>query len=161
MDRCPYWVRPRLGGCRLPRPGDERRLARMGVTLLVSLVESHELNIAWPGGEREFLEAFEEAGIRVRRLPTPDYSAPSLPEALEVLDEAHREIEQGGRVVFHCRGGIGRTGTMLAAYLVLYEGMTLWDALEELRGYGAKPESPDQVRFLYMLAFGPGGAGRP
>ena len=159
MDRCPYWVRPRLGGCRLPRPGDERRLARMGVTLLVSLVESYELSDAWPGGEREFIEAFEEAGISVRRLPTPDYGAPSLREALEVLEEVREEVEWGGKVVFHCRGGIGRTGTMLAAYLVLYEGMSLWDALEELSGYGARPESPEQVRFLYMLAFGPQGKG--
>ncbi|MCE4625379.1 MAG: dual specificity protein phosphatase family protein [Desulfurococcales archaeon] len=151
-SRCPYWVRPRLGGCRLPRHGEERMLASHGVTLLVSLVEEDEFYEYWPGGEREFIEAFNEVGIRVYRLPTPDFGAPDPIEACKALLEIDREIKSRGKVVVHCYGGIGRTGTLIAAYLEVFEGLSLEEAVEEVGRYGAGPEgSPEQWYFLQFI----------
>lgn len=161
MRRCPYWVTRRVGGCPLPWPGAEEALRRAGVTLLVSLVEPEEFYDAWPGGEREFLEAMESAGIRVIRLPTPDFGAPDIDEACRVLGEAWREVRSGGKVVFHCYGGIGRTGTMLVAYLHLCEGMPMEEALEIVRRYGAGPQSAAQEYFLYYIRLKCAPAGRP
>lgn len=60
----------------------------------------------------------KEAGFEVHYLPLEDEEAPELIElekALEWLDEA---IYLGKRVLIHCRHGIGRTGTVLNAYLL-------------------------------------------
>ncbi len=151
MPRCPYWVRPRLGGCHLPGPRELEALASQRVTLIVSLVEDHEFYDEWPGGEREFLEAAGELGMRVLRLPTPDFTAPDPGAACDAYMEVRREIEAGGRVVAHCYGGIGRTGTFLAGYLAWSEGLPPEEAIAEVRAYGAGPQTPDQEAFVHYI----------
>jgi Fe-S-cluster containining protein len=59
-----------------------------------------------------------DAGFEVHYLPLDDEEAPNLIElekALAWLDEA---IYLGKKVLIHCRHGIGRTGTVLNAYLL-------------------------------------------
>jgi protein-tyrosine phosphatase family protein len=50
----------------------------------------------------------------------PDLWVPSdRGDALDALREAHRRAHAGERVEVACRGGVGRTGTALAALVVL------------------------------------------
>jgi hypothetical protein len=60
----------------------------------------------------------KDAGFEVHYLPLADEEAPdliALEKALAWLDEA---IYLGKKVLIHCRHGIGRTGTVLNAYLL-------------------------------------------
>ena len=79
-----------------------------------------------------------EAGFDVHYLPLEDEEAPGLIElekTLEWLDEA---IYIGKKVLIHCRHGIGRTGTVLNAYL-LRRGLGHRLASKALRKLRAKP----------------------
>ena len=44
-----------------------------------------------------------------------------------------RETNVGGRVAIHCAMGCGRTGTMLACYLVNKQGLSADEAIAETR----------------------------
>ncbi|MGE4470342.1 MAG: dual specificity protein phosphatase family protein [Desulfovibrio sp.] len=82
-------------------------------------------------------------GFEVYYLPLPDEEAPELAElekALEWLDES---IYLGKRVLIHCRHGIGRTGTVLNAYL-LRRGLGHKLAGRALKGLKSKPANFDQ-----------------
>ena len=62
-------------------------------------------------------------------------------EILPFLADADR---RGGRAVVHCAGGIGRTGHILAAWLVGFRGMSNEQAIQAVRQTGRNPrESRD------------------
>lgn len=83
----------------------------------------------------------------------PDFRSPSDPEAaLEVLRRAHARATDE-RVEIACRGGVGRTGTALAALVVL-EGRRPERAISWVRDrYHLRAvEMPAQWRFLQFVA---------
>ena len=132
----------RLAGT--PRPGllkdieyDLDALQRVGVTHLVSLTE-REIDI----------EACEQKDIEVFRSPMPDMHAPSLTQAFDICRRITRLLAESSVVAVHCRAGLGRTGTILAAQLI-YEGDSAINALEKARSIEPRwVQSEVQVQFL-------------
>lgn len=120
-------------------------LRAAGTTLLVSLVEDAELRALGAGS----LEPEARArGIDVLRAPVVDGSVPTPALAREVVARALTELDRGGYVVVHCRGGLGRAGT-LAACILVGLGRSPAAALAEVRA--ARPgavENTAQERFL-------------
>ncbi|MGY1661687.1 protein-tyrosine phosphatase family protein [Geodermatophilus sp. SYSU D00705] len=99
-----------------------------------------------------------------RQVRWPDFWVPTDPaDALDALREAHRRAYAGERVEVGCSGGIGRTGTALAALAVL-DGLPADDAVRWVRaGYHPRAvETPWQRRWLRSIrpASPSGGVGR-
>jgi hypothetical protein len=85
-----------------------------------------------------------------RRLRWPDFWIPlDSDDALDALREVHRRALAGERVEVTCRGGVGRTGTALAALAVL-DGLSPEDALSWVRReyHPRAVETPWQRRWL-------------
>lgn len=77
--------------------------------------------------------ALDAAAIEWCHIPVTDLTPPSEFQLIQALDFIDRQLAQGSAVAVHCLMGQGRTGTVLAAYLVR-SGMTPKDALTEVRG---------------------------
>ena len=85
-----------------------------------------------------------------RRLRWPDFWVPlDRDDALDALGEVRRRALAGERVEVTCRGGVGRTGTALAALAVL-DGLSADDALAWVRReyHPRAVEMPWQRRWL-------------
>ena len=85
-----------------------------------------------------------------RRLRWPDFWIPlHRDDALDALVELHRRALAGERVEVTCGGGVGRTGTALAALAVL-DGLSPEDALSWVRReyHPRAVETPWQRRWL-------------
>ena len=112
----------------MARPGRERDLEvdlawlqSAGITVLVSLTEE-------PIPE-ESLEKYGMAGLH---LPVEDFTPPTLAQINRFLEEVDRARLENYALGIHCTAGKGRTGTMLAAYLVT-RGLSAEDAIAKVR----------------------------
>jgi len=89
-------------------------------------------------------------GWENRRIRWPDFLVPTdRADALDALHEAHRRAAAGDRVEIACRGGIGRTGTALAALAIL-DGLPAEHAVDWVRTnyHHRAVETPWQRRWL-------------
>jgi atypical dual specificity phosphatase len=133
-----------LGACSAPAfDGDYAELRRNGITLLVNLHDDpHD-----PSTLKRF-------GIEELHLPVTDFRPPTrdqISKALSAIEDA-RGTGEGAAV--HCMFGLGRTGTVVACWLVA-QGITADAAIERVRELRpGSVETPEQVAAVRSFARG-------
>jgi len=84
-------------------------------------------------GDDQKLKGFNVLGFKYLSLPIRDGGVPTLSQARQFLKFAADPNNQP--VHIHCRGGYGRTGTLIALYRYTVDGWTMPQAIAESRLY--------------------------
>ncbi|KAG8926822.1 hypothetical protein FRC00_002526 [Tulasnella sp. 408] len=152
-----YWATPTLLASE--RPGDSRE--NVAVPRLNALLEEWESLPYFPilerlvsekGGQVTKLDPASTISngegllVRYARFPIRDGSVPS-PEVLQSIMDALNTVQQqhDRRAVFHCWGGIGRTGTIVGCSLVYSGAVSDEEALVTGRQAGVPSAAPNKA----------------
>ena len=134
----PYWIREgKLAGSRFPTKEIADNIRKNGIR--------HVFNLTMQ--EYEDKDMFD--GINLYNLKIEDFSTPSQDVVNTFFQITEKALEKDEPVLVHCWAGCGRTGTMLALWLMRFEGMTADDAINEVRRI--RPcalETPSQLNFV-------------
>jgi atypical dual specificity phosphatase len=112
-----YWLEvDRLMGGEWPVPHFDW-LASKGISVLVNLTE------------RTYLDD----RFQIHRIPVGEGSAPDVEQIRQFCNLVERALDTGQRLYVHCVAGCGRTGTMMACYLVYRHRLDPLEALRRVR----------------------------
>lgn len=100
-------------------------------------------------GDDRKIKGFNELGLNYLPLPIADGSPPTDAQAKEFLAFVTKPANQPAHV--HCRGGIGRAGTMVILYRYSAQGWPMDKAIEESREFQGGI-SEEQVKWLNKWA---------
>jgi protein-tyrosine phosphatase len=135
------WITKEIAVGTAPPKGAFNTIKRAGVEVILNLcAECGDLH-----------EAERAAGFIVYWLPVSDAYAPQLDEVDAALEWLNDHVESGKKALIHCRFGVGRSGTMIAAYL-LKKGQSLEHVLEMMKRTPATPTSREQRKLLFDYA---------
>ena len=112
---------------------DLDRLKSMGAEAIVTMVQGRELDML---DVRDIGEKCEERGLIWLHCPIPDFDGPGAAFERAWVDAGPRArdiLRRGGTVVSHCRGGIGRAGTVASRLLIELGAATPDEALRRVR----------------------------
>lgn len=137
-----WWVIPgKLAGVRKPTVEEISELQAAGVGAIVSVMD-----------DPSNLDLYEQASIPHLWLPTKGGKAPSREQIQELQTFIDQQNHLGRGVAIHCTSGRRRTGTMLAAYLIL-AGSSSDNALETIHNLNPAVELREaQTSFLTELS---------
>jgi atypical dual specificity phosphatase len=108
----------------LPYPESEDAIIllwKIGIRALINLTEE-------PLPE----EILKKVGILTEHIPVLDFAAPTLKQVEQALSTIHFYLQRDMPVAVLCIAGLGRTGTILACYLV-GEGKSADEAITAIR----------------------------
>ena len=137
------WIeKPLLAALARPsEPEDYAWLREQGVELLLCLTE-----------ERPRRDWVEEANLLVFHEPVEDMEAPTQEQLERCVSAIQRANEKNMGVAVHCEAGMGRTGTVLAAYFVA-RGMSAAEAIARVRRMRpGSVETDEQVEAIELFA---------
>ncbi len=120
------------------------------ITSVITLVQTKELESA---NLNHFFNILQQNGIRSHHFPIEDFDIPSHQQMDSIYHTLATMHEKGENILIHCKGGLGRSGTVLAAFVKNYvKEADPIEYVREIRGKEAI-ENQQQENFIGQYVY--------
>ncbi|XDD47006.1 isochorismatase family protein [Leptospira sp. WS39.C2] len=121
------------------------------ITHILSLITEQEYN---QYGVNELKTEIPKYGIEQKQISILDQKVPSFEQMNEIVKWIDSILSNNQKVLIHCVGGLGRSGTIASAYLIWKYQLDTESAIQKVRESRSERaiESHEQIRFLYDWA---------
>ena len=120
-DNFSWLIENKLAGSAIPTSSDEVQwVIDQGVKSIVTIREE-PLSDNWI------------KNVNYLHIRSNDMGVPEFNDLIHAIDFIHRRITNNEPVLVHCLAGLGRTGTLLACYLIKHQKMSADEAPQKIR----------------------------
>mgnify|MGYP001165148104 FL=1 len=120
-DNFSWLIENKLAGSAIPTSSDEVQwVIDQGVKSIVTIREE-PLSDNWI------------KNVNYLHIRSNDMGVPEFNDLIHAIDFIHRRITNNEPVLVHCLAGLGRTGTLLACYLIKHQKMSADEATQKIR----------------------------
>ena len=120
-DNFSWLIDGKLAGSAIPTSKEEIEWAKEEGVKSVVTIREEPLDNEWV------------KDLNYLHVMSDDMGIPEFSDLVNSIDFIHQRITDNEPVMVHCLAGLGRTGTILACYLIKYEKISAKKAIQKIR----------------------------